>query len=97
MAAMNESLEKPDRAGERVFRFRQLIVYAHDAVEFLDASKGRYREIAAFLASLDEAARSQYEKVFISLEGFEQWLNWQRDITFHYPVMLRERPPSARP
>jgi hypothetical protein len=91
MAAMNESLEKPQSIGERVFRFRQLIGYAHEAVEFLDASKSRYQEIGHFLASLGDAARSQYEKVFSSLEGFERWLNGQRDITFHYPAMLRER------
>jgi hypothetical protein len=91
MQAMMDSLEKPDDGeGTRLMHFRQLVGYSHEATKFLRDSPKRYAEIASFIERLDGPARAQYDNVFAALIGFEAWMREQRDVTFHYPEMVRE-------
>ena len=49
-----------------------------------------YQEIDTFVRSLNTEALAHYDKVFTTLAPVEQWMRKQRDITFHYPKMVRE-------
>jgi len=90
MQAMVDSTGAPGGEGARLLSFRQLVGYSHEATEFLTGSRKRYEEVDTFVSSLNAEALGQYDRVFTTLAPIERWMRKQRDITFHYPKMVRE-------
>jgi len=87
MQSTDASQGQSDGEGIRLLRYRQLVGDAHEATKFLNGAKGRVPEVARFVDRLPAPVIEQYSKVFLALDGFEDWLETHRDITFHYPEM----------
>jgi hypothetical protein len=92
MDAMAASVDQSDGMGVRLLHFRQLVGYSHEATEFLTDSRKRYPDtVEKFVQSLHQEALDDYDKVFTELAPVEQWAERQRNVTFHYPVMVPEK------
>jgi hypothetical protein len=97
MASMAVAGRDPDRMGIRLLRFRQLVGYSHEATKFLKDSRERYPDtVDKFVRRLNEEALNEYDKVFTALAPVEQWARRQRNVTFHYPVMVPKKVEAGR-
>lgn len=88
MTFMQESAERnPDEGqGTRLVLARQQFAFYHEAVTFINESRGHYHpDIGDFIDSLGDAARAHYDALMAPLAQVEQWLEEHRDVTFHYP------------
>lgn len=90
MDAMVATVDHPDGIGTRLMLFRQLVGHSHEAVKFLTESRAHYAEIDTFVKGLDSAVLGRYDDALAAIDGIETWLGEQRDITFHYPELVRE-------
>jgi hypothetical protein len=94
MTFMQESVEQHPEEGQgiRLMLARQQFAHYHEATTFINESRGHYHpDIDDFIASLDDVARAQYDEVMAPLAKVEQWLSDHRDVTFHYPWLIREK------
>jgi hypothetical protein len=94
MTFMQESAERhpEDGQGIRLMLARQQFAYYHEATTFINESRSHYHpDIDDFIASLDAAAQAHYSAVMAPLAQAERWLSDHRDVTFHYPWLIREK------
>jgi hypothetical protein len=90
--AMNDSLEDDaDGQGTRLLLFRQQVAYHHEATKFLTKTRREYPEVDRFLDGLDADASGQYDTVIAIDAELETWQANNRNVTFHYPTMVRAR------
>jgi hypothetical protein len=92
MDPMAVPVDQADGLGIRLLHFRQLVGYSHEATEFLTGSRKRYPDtVDKFVRRLGKEALNEYDKVFTALAPVEAWAERQRNVTFHYPVMVPEK------
>lgn len=92
MSTMNDSLEDDaDGQGTRLLLFRQQVAYHHEATKFLTKTRREYPEVDRFLDGLDAEARGQYDTVIAIDVELQAWQANNRNVTFHYPTMVRAR------
>jgi hypothetical protein len=94
MTFMQESAERhpDDGDGVRLMLARQQFAYYHEATTFINESRSHYHpDIDDFIDSLCVAARAHYDAMMAPLKQVERWLEQHRDVTFHYPWLVREK------
>jgi hypothetical protein len=93
MREMGASLkDDADGQGIRMLHARQQFAAYHEAAKFITEARSHYHpEISDFVDGLDAPTRAHYATAIALFDKIPQWLKDYRDVTFHYPKMVRER------
>jgi hypothetical protein len=90
MKFMNDSIEaSADGEGVRMMLFRQQVAYLHEAAKFVADAQHHNADVESFVASLDAAARSEFDTAMATASELDQWLEDHRNVTFHYPKVVQ--------
>jgi hypothetical protein len=92
------ALESDDveSVARRIGLFRQQAALHHEAVDRLQDAPRQFNEIRQFMDSLDAAAEAEYDIIIggtdpASPHYLGDWLEKHRHVTFHYPVLQRDK------
>jgi hypothetical protein len=85
----------PEALGVRLMLLRLQAASRFEATKFIDDSRRRFPEIKKFLHDLDARAQEQLTRVMAVADrhaaAYQSWLEGHRDVTTHYPELVRER------
>jgi hypothetical protein len=85
-----------DAEGIFIMSFRHQAALHHEAVEFIRDTRKRFPEVEKFVATLPQAAKDDLQRVLDGVDSKSpvyhgDWLDANRNVTFHYPEMHPEK------
>jgi hypothetical protein len=100
---MMDALEEdhPESAARRLMLFRQQAALQHEAATRLQDAPRHFHEIRHFMAGLAPDAHADHDIIVggtdpASPHYLGDWLKQHRHVTFHYPVLQRDKAPAGQ-
>lgn len=100
MALMpTESTQDPETIGVRLMLARQEAAACFEVMKFINDSRRHFPEIESFVKGLGADAQEQLARLEAATDrrspDYQEWLKGHRDVTSHYPELVREKHAAA--